>query len=78
MKTFDVQLSSINDVKNFVNAACRMTFEIDVISGRYVIDAKSIMGLFSVDLAKPITVKVQGSEADCATFKDCVKDYIVG
>lgn len=77
MQTFHVSLTSINDVKHFVNAACSQMCEIDLISGRYIIDAKSIMGIFSIDLAKPIKVEVHGSEDDLNAFKTAVKDYIV-
>ncbi len=58
MKTFAVLLNSINDVKNFVNIVIKYDFEIDLTSGRYVVDAKSIMGIFSLDLTKPIQVEV--------------------
>lgn len=77
MKIFDIQLSSINDVKVFVNAACMQPFDIDVVSGRYIIDAKSIMGIFSVDLAKPIRVEVHGTEEDGQAFYNAVKDFII-
>ncbi len=58
MKTFDVVLNSITDVKNFVNIVNKYDFEVDLTSGRYVVDAKSIMGIFSLDLGKPIRVEV--------------------
>ena len=77
MKTFQLQLTSINDVKQFVNRACQMPFDIDIISGRYVIDAKSIMGIFSVDLSKPITVEVHGTDEDARLFMDSVKEFVV-
>jgi phosphotransferase system HPr-like phosphotransfer protein len=77
MNTFDVQLASINDVKQFVNKACLMPFDIDIISGRYVIDAKSIMGIFSIDLSKPIKIEVHGTAEDAASFKEGIKDYII-
>jgi phosphotransferase system HPr-like phosphotransfer protein len=78
MSTFELQLTSINDVKQFVNRACQMPFDIDIISGRYVIDAKSIMGIFSVDLSKPISVQVHGTEEDARLFIDSVKEFSVG
>ena len=53
MKTFDLLLSSINDVKDFVNIVSKYDFDVDLTSGRYVVDAKSIMGIFSLDLSKP-------------------------
>ncbi|MBE7010837.1 MAG: HPr family phosphocarrier protein [Ruminococcaceae bacterium] len=64
MKTFDIMLSSINDVKNFVNIVNKYSFDVDLTSGRYVVDAKSIMGIFSLDLSKPIKVEVHSTEAD--------------
>ena len=68
MNTFHVSLTSINDVKNFVNAACSQMCEIDLISGRYIIDAKSIMGIFSVDLSKAVDLRIhaEGTEAEKA------------
>ena len=53
-----ILLDSIDKVKNFVAKVSFYPCEIDLVSGRYTIDAKSIMGIFSLDLAKPITVKV--------------------
>ncbi len=64
MQTFNISLSSINDVKNFVNIVNRYDFDVDLTSGRYVVDAKSIMGIFSLDLSKPIKVEVHSSDAD--------------
>lgn len=63
MKEFTVLLSSINDVKNFVNVVTKYDYEIDLTSGRYVVDAKSIMGIFSLDLTKPI--KVEAHDENC-------------
>lgn len=64
MKTFQVLLSSINDVKDFVNIVNKYDYEIDLISGRYVVDAKSIMGIFSLDLSKPIKVEIRNEECE--------------
>jgi len=64
MKTFNVKINSISDVKNFVNIVCKYDFDIDLISDRYVVDAKSIMGIFSLDLTKPIEVQVHTDDAD--------------
>ncbi len=77
MQTFFVTLASITDVKLFVDAATRCTCEIDVLSGRYVIDAKSIMGLFSLDLQKPVQVEFHGSDADGAAFQQEIAPFIV-
>lgn len=63
MKTFNIMLNSINDVKNFVNIVNKYDFDVDLTSGRYVVDAKSIMGIFSLDLSKPILVEIHSDEA---------------
>lgn len=76
MQTFFVSLASITDVKHFVDAATRCTCEVDVLSGRYVIDAKSIMGLFSLDLSKPVQVEFHGTDADSESFKQDITAFI--
>ena len=58
MSTINILLKSINDVKDFVNIVSRFDFDVDLTSGRYVVDAKSIMGIFSLDLSKPIKVDI--------------------
>ena len=64
MNTFQILLSSINDVKNFVNTVSKYDYEIDLTSGRYVVDAKSIMGIFSLDLSKPIKVEIHNDNCE--------------
>ena len=51
MKKFTIRLKEINDVKEFVNTVSRFEEDVDLVSGRYTIDAKSIMGIFSIDLS---------------------------
>ena len=58
MKTVKISLNSIDKVKSFVNAITQFEFDFDLVSGRYVIDAKSIMGIFSLDLSKPIDLNI--------------------
>ena len=77
MPACHVMLRSISDVKKFVSAACAQPYDIDILSGRYVVDAKSIMGLFSIDLSKPIRVEVHGTGADAESFRKSVEDFIV-
>lgn len=77
MKTFNMMLSSINDVKDFVNIVSRYDFDVDLTSGRYVVDAKSIMGIFSLDLSKPILVEVHSDDAQADEFVAALKKYIV-
>ena len=74
MKTFEILLSSINDIKAFVNIVNKYEFDVDLTSGRYVVDAKSIMGIFSLDLSKPIKVDVHSDDADA--FIEEIKAYI--
>lgn len=62
MKTVQISLNSISKVKSFVNAISQFDFDFDLISGRYVIDAKSIMGIFSLDLSKPIDLAIHTDE----------------
>ena len=75
MKTFDLLLSSINDVKDFVNIVSKYDFDVDLPSGRYVVDAKSIMGIFSLDLSKPIKVEVHSD--DCDKFMEELDKFII-
>lgn len=74
MNTFNIMLGSINDVKNFVNIVSKYDFDVDLTSGRYVVDAKSIMGIFSLDLSKPIMVEVRDENAD--TLIEELKPFI--
>ena len=75
MKTFNIILKSINDVKDFVNVVNKYDFDVDLTSGRYVVDAKSIMGIFSLDLSKPIKVEVHADE--CERFFDEIRSFVV-
>lgn len=75
MSTFKIMLSSINDVKNFVNIVNKYEFDIDLISERYVVDAKSIMGIFSLDLTKAIVIEAHTDDAE--SFEAELKPYIV-
>jgi phosphotransferase system HPr-like phosphotransfer protein len=75
MKTVKVRLSSIEAVRDFVEAVRKYGSEIDLSSGRYVVDAKSIMGIFSLDLMKPITMTIHND--NCNDILDALKAYIV-
>ena len=76
MKTVMISLNSIDKVKSFVNDISRFDYDFDLISGRYVIDAKSIMGIFSLDLSKPIELNIHAEEEADAVI-DALKPYIV-
>lgn len=76
MKTVSISLNSIDKVKAFVNDITKFDSDFDLISGRYVIDAKSIMGIFSLDLAKPIELNIHGEE-NMDTILTVLKPYII-
>lgn len=63
MPRFPLTLSSVNDVKRFVDLAVTCPCDVDVISGRYLVNGKSIMGLFSIDLSQPVEVEVSDPNA---------------
>ena len=75
MAVVTVLLESINDVKDFVNTVTRFNFEVDLVSGRYAVDAKSIMGIFSLDLAKPIQMNIHAD--DPSEFLAAVDKFVV-
>ena len=75
MKTVTITLTSIDKVKNFVNDITRFRSDFDLVSGRYVIDAKSIMGIFSLDLSRPITLNIH-NEDEIDTILEVLKPYI--
>ena len=64
MKSVQIRLSTIADVRDFVNIVAKTDADIDLQSGRYVVDGKSIMGIFSLDLLSPITLTVHSDDAD--------------
>lgn len=75
MKREQIMLKTINDVKAFVNSVAKYDFDVDLLSGRYAVDAKSIMGIFSLDLSKAITMEVHSD--DCQDFLNEIKLFIV-
>ena len=75
MKTVQISLNSIDKVKSFVNAITQFDYDFDLISGRYVIDAKSIMGIFSLDLSKPIDLAIHADE-EVDAILEFIKPYL--
>ena len=76
MKTVQISLNSIDKVKSFVNDITKFNNDFDLVSGRYVIDAKSIMGIFSLDLSKPIDLNIH-SETQVDEILTTLAPYIV-
>lgn len=69
MKEAVILLQSIEDVKDFNRIVALYDGDVDLVSGRYVIDAKSIMGIFSLDLSKPINIQIHGEDPDALVEK---------
>jgi phosphotransferase system HPr-like phosphotransfer protein len=68
-------LKTADDVKKFVDIVSKYEFDVDLISGRYVVDAKSILGIFSLDLDKPIQIEIYSEE--CEDLVGELKPYIL-
>lgn len=77
MTSVQISLNSIDKVKSFVNDISKFNSDFDLVSGRYVIDAKSIMGIFSLDLSKPITLSIH-SDTETEQILETLKPYIIG
>ena len=76
MKTVQISLNSIDKVKSFVNEITKYDNDFDLVSGRYVIDAKSIMGIFSLDLSKPIDLNIHAA-GDLDSILAALDPYII-
>ena len=76
MKKVTISLNSIDKVKSFVNEVSKFDTDFDLVSGRYVIDAKSIMGIFSLDLSKPIDLAIH-TETNLDEVLEALKPYII-
>ena len=77
MKTVTISLNSIDKVKAFVNEISKFDCDFDLVSGRYVIDAKSIMGIFSLDLSKPIDLNIHADGTPLEEVMNVVSPDIV-
>ena len=78
MKTVQISFDTdtLAKVKSFVNEVTKFDNEFDLVSGRYVVDAKSIMGIFSLDLTKPITLNIHTDE-NVDKILDALNDYLI-
>ncbi|MCD8122150.1 MAG: HPr family phosphocarrier protein [Clostridiales bacterium] len=70
MKTMKIKLATVEEAKDFVNAAARCDFDVNVSYNHVIIDAKSILGVFSMDLRQVLTVSMNG---DDETFEDYLR-----
>ncbi len=72
-----IKLGSIAEVKEFTALANSRSFEIDLVSGKYTVDAKSIMGIFSLDLTKDLTLILRGEDAENKEFIEDAKQFVL-
>lgn len=77
MQTVQISLNSIEKVKNFVNTIARFDCDFDLVSGRYVIDAKSIMGIFSLDLSRPIDLNIHCDNDSADPILQALQPYLI-
>ena len=77
MKSVNIMLNSINDVKDFVALVCTCDFDIDLTSGRYVVDAKSIMGIFSLDPTRAVEMQIEEDIEIPQEFLDQLEEFAV-
>ena len=69
MREVHIVLKGIEDVRNFVKEVILLDYDVDLVQGRYVVDAKSVMGIFSLDLLSPIAVRMHGENTEAFLAK---------
>ena len=74
MKSVNIKLSLAENVKSFVNVVNRYPYDVDLRAGRHVVDAKSILGIFSLDWSKPVTMEIYSE--DCEDLLNEIKPFI--
>lgn len=73
-----IRVATIEDAKKLSEAAQKCKYDIDLIQGRYLIDAKSILGIFSLDLSKILDLKIHTLTAtECVEFLCEIEDMII-
>ena len=77
MQTVEISLNTMEKAKSFNNEIAKFDYDFDLISGRYVIDAKSMMGIFSLDLNKPIKLAIHANEDELGEVMKALEPYLV-
>lgn len=78
MRTVKIQITTIDQIKGFINDVSRISEDMDIRSGRHIIDAKSIMGLFSLNLSHPIDLIIYSEDSNrISDICAALKEYIV-
>lgn len=73
MKSVSLKLNLVENVNTFVNIVSRYPYDMDLRAGRHIVDAKSILGIFSLDLSKPVTLEVYSD--DCDAMMEEIKPF---
>lgn len=72
-----LNLNTLDKVRGFTNEANKFNSDIDIIRDRYVIDAKSVLGIYTIDLTKPVTVKINSDDkAEIARFNEKMEQFL--
>lgn len=72
-----LNLNTLDKVRDFTNEANKFNSDIDIIRDRYVIDAKSVLGIYTIDLTKPVTVKINSDDkAEIARFNEKMEQFL--
>lgn len=80
MKSIQISLQMAAQVKKFVNIVQNYSFDIDLRSDRYIVDAKSVLGIFSLDLSNPVNVEIHASDAEqdkCDELISCLQEFAI-
>lgn len=75
MKSMQISLQMASQVKSFVNLVQNVEYDVDLRSERYVVDAKSLLGIFSLDLSKPVVVEIHSD--NCNDLLDALKQFAI-
>jgi phosphotransferase system HPr-like phosphotransfer protein len=76
MNTYSIYLNDINKIKDFVKVADSLNCRLELISGSYIVDGKSVMGLFSLDLSKAIVVKVIQDNPEAINYSEVLEEFL--
>lgn len=71
-----IKFSSVNEIKDFVNLTMVQPFDIDLMAGRYVVDAKSILAVFGLDLDSEVTIVIHAEDKEAENFIAKVNKYL--
>lgn len=75
MTTLEISLVTIDQVKRFVDLVSRVDGDVDLVSGRYTVDAKSIMGIFSFDISKPMELRIHREAEEFGELLEQLKEF---